>query len=396
MICANLGGANNDKAIEQFGKDHKDWFKKLIPLPYGIPSHDTFNRMLGAIYPREMENLLLIAEKEPMLIAGSPIDEPVDSDDNEVLAALKRHICIDAKVLRALTSLNPLSLLGAFFPYKKITVAQEKVGYGTNEITTIPKILHKMKDWIKDKIITIDAIGTQVKNAKIIIDLGADYLLPVKGNQHQLYADVKLFLDDVANGKMPGVKYTYHETLDKGHGRLEKRTVWTTDSIRWLYRKHRWKGLQTLSIVQTTITKIRKGKLLKTTITKKYYISSLLVHAEVILAVARGHWAIENKKHWPLNVAFREHISTTHKGWGAENMGILRRLSLALIQNNSSDLSINNKRARIASNEEYMFEVLLGEKVDLRSHIKKMENFLDHGINMLINKAISVGLEFIH
>jgi DDE family transposase len=102
MICANLGGANNDKAIEQFGKDHKDWFKKLIPLPYGIPSHDTFNRMLGAIYPREMENLLLIAEKEPMLIAGSPIDEPVDSDDNEVLAALKRHICIDRTSARDL------------------------------------------------------------------------------------------------------------------------------------------------------------------------------------------------------------------------------------------------------------------------------------------------------
>ncbi|MDR3550106.1 MAG: transposase family protein [Candidatus Babeliales bacterium] len=89
MICASLGGANNDKAIEQFCKDHKNWFKKIIALPYGIPSHDTFNRMLGSIYPCEMENLLLIAREEPMLIAGSPIDELVDSDDCGVLAALK-------------------------------------------------------------------------------------------------------------------------------------------------------------------------------------------------------------------------------------------------------------------------------------------------------------------
>lgn len=396
MICANLGGANNDKSIEQFCKDHIVWFKKWISIPYGIPSHDTFNRMLGAIHPREMENLLLIAQEEPMLIAGSPIDELVNSDDRGVWAALKRHICIDGKVLRALTSLNPLTILGAFSPHKKTTIAQEKVGHETNEITTIPKILLKLKDVMKGMIITIDAIGTQVKIAMMIIKFNADYLLAVKGNQHQLHADIKLFLNDVIEGKMPDVKFTYHETLDKGHGRIEKRRIWTTDVINWLYRKHRWEGLATISAIETTITQIRKGKLLRSTITRRYYISSLLVHAEVILALVRDHWSIENKKHWPLNVAFREHISTTHKGWGAENIATLRRLSLALLQNNSTDLSINNKRAHAAFNEEYMLEVLLGEKIDLRSRIQKTADFIDYSINKLINTSYLIGLALVH
>lgn len=137
----------------------------------------------------------------------------------------------------------------------------------------------------------------------MIVEFEADYLLAVKGNQHQLYADVKLFLDSVIEGRMPHVKYTYHETLEKGHGRIEKRKIWTTDNFRWLYRKRRWKGLQTLSVIETTIIQIRKGEEQSKTITRKYYISSLLVEAKIILAIARNHWSIENKNHWPLNVA---------------------------------------------------------------------------------------------
>lgn len=374
LICAIIAGANNAIAIELFCKNHKEWFKKIISLPYGIPSHDTFNRMLGAVRPDQMESLLLIAQKEPLLIADTASPENTDYS-NDIIAALKKQICFDAKVLRALKTLNPLSILGAFIPSKKITVAEEKV-IRTNEITVIPKLLQKLKNVIKGLIISIDAIGAQVKIAALIIQLNAHYLLALKGNQHQLYADVKLFLDDIIDGKLSEIKYTYHETLDKGHGRIEKRQIWTTDNINWLYQRRRWKGLKTLSVIQTTIEMIRRGKVIKKTITRRYYISSLLVHAQVILALARNHWAIENQKHWPLNVAFREHIATIHKGWGAENMAILRRLALALHQNNSTNLSINNKRDLAACNEEFMLTVFFGEKVDLRNFFQKCSDFL--------------------
>ncbi|MDR3550104.1 MAG: hypothetical protein P4L31_01725 [Candidatus Babeliales bacterium] len=90
------------------------------------------------------------------------------------------------------------------------------------------------------------------------------------------------------------------------------------------------------------------------------------------------------------------HISITHKGWGAENVGILRRLSLALLQNNQADLSINNKRAHAACNEEYMFELLLDEKIDLRSHTQKAAEFIDHAINKLISTSLSLSFKLVH
>jgi hypothetical protein len=111
--------------------------------------------------------------------------------------------------------------------------------------------------------------------------------------------------------------------------------------------------------------------------------------------LCRDHWAIENKKHWALNVSFDEHIATTRKGWGAQNMGILRRVALGLLQNNSAALSINNKRARAACDENHMFEVLCGEKVDLKSHINKIFDFMSHGMNMVIDMAILAWMTFI-
>jgi predicted transposase YbfD/YdcC len=380
-LCAQIGGANDAVGIAQFGLYHSDWFKRFLHLPFGIPSHDTFNRILGKIDARDMCNLLAIVKNEHFDInQTTEAEQNTEKKDIKIEDVLKKQISIDGKVLRALS--NGLVLVKAFFAQTWCTLTQRKVQTGTNEITTIPLVLHAIKGLIRGALITIDAIGTQVKIANMIIAFGGDYLLAVKGNQKQLHEDIELYLLDISNNKLPGARYTYHETLEKGHGRTECRKCWTTTNVGWLYRKKRWKKLASISLIETTVTKKTKNNNIKaTSTTRRYYISSLLTEAKLVLAVARNHWAIENKLHWSLNVSFREHVSTIRKRWGPENMAILRATALQLIQNNRAKMSINNKRARAACNFDYLLEILLGEKADLRTRLQKIQHHIRRSIN---------------
>lgn len=274
--------------------------------------------------------------------------------------------------MRALKTFSPTTLVRAFFPAKNSVLAQEKVPLKTNEITTIPKVLLSIKNFIKGCICTIDAIGTQVRIVRLIVELGGSYFLAVKKNQPQLYEDISLYLNDVAQGNMPGAKYTYYETIEKGHGRIEKRQCWTTTTLDWLYRKKRWKNLQSISLIISTVTRGNSEPV----VTKRYFICEKIINAETALALARNHWSIENNLHWPLNVDFREHTATVRKRAGAENMAILRTVALSLLENNSMKASIKNKRARAACDLDYMLEVLLGKPIDRRSTLQKAKDYI--------------------
>lgn len=344
IIYAHIAGKYGGIGIAAFANNRVDWFKNLIPLPFGVPSHDTFTRLINKIHPEEMTKLFEIAHQEQLSFSHN--------DNLTIEKALKNHICIDGK------DVNALVLVKAYCPHKKQVLNQVKVSSKSNEITAIPKLLDKLRNKITGAIITIDAIGTQRKIVKQIIDFRAHYLLAVKGNQHQLHADIKLFLDDIADGKMSEVKHTYFETTDKGHGRIEKRRCWTTNNIKWLHNKWRWKNLQSISLVEAEI--IKNGS---TTITRRYYISDLPMHAEIILALVRDHWGIENSLHWPLNNSFREDTSTIRKGRGAENASIFRCVALSLLQQHSDTLSIATKCDRAGCVPEYLLEILLNEKI---------------------------------
>jgi predicted transposase YbfD/YdcC len=366
-ICAQIGGANDAVAIAQFGLNHQDWFRQFLYLPHGIPSHDTFNRVLALIDIREMQKLLMIAQIE---VEFPQPKNDVDEMEDATQKAVENQINIDGKALRALKTIKPTVLVRAFFPAKHRVLAQEKVPLKTNEITTIPKILLSIKDFIKGCICSIDAIGTQVKIVKLIITLGASYFLPIKQNQPQLYEDVSLYMDDIVNNFSPesNTKYTYHETTEKGHGRFEKRQCWTTNDTSWLYRKRRWKDMKSLIVVISTVTRGNSNPV----VTKRYFFSDRMLDAKTALALARNHWSIENKLHWSLNVDFREHVATTRKRAGAENMGILRSVALMLLKNNALKISVKNKRSRAIADFDFMLEVLIGKPIDRRTMIQKM------------------------
>ena len=187
---------------------------------------------------------------------------------------------------------NPIYMVSAWASENELVLGQLKVNEKSNEITAIPLLLDLLD--LKGSIVTIDAIGTQTKIAKKIIENEADYILSVKGNQKELLQEI----ESRFNHQRPS---DIDETIDKGHGRIEIRKCETITDLRYLNESGNWEGLKT--IVKITAQR-ETDKKQETEV--RYYISSVEDNAKNFNSYIRQHWGIENKLHWTLDMIFDE------------------------------------------------------------------------------------------
>ena len=93
----------------------------------------------------------------------------------------------------------------------------------------------------------------------------------------------------------------------------------------------------------------------------RFYILNKKLSGRRFAKAVRGHWGIENKLHWQLDVTFGEDQSRIRRGHADANFSILRRTALSLLKNNQTyRLGVKNKRLTAAWNEDYLLELLLG------------------------------------
>ena len=99
----------------------------------------------------------------------------------------------------------------------------------------------------------------------------------------------------------------------------------------------------------------------KTSRERRVYISSLDASAERFASLVRGHWHVENRLHWVLNVTFGEDHSRIARKNGAENLAVLRKLALNLLKNmvdNRKPTSLVGKKRRASWSFPYALRVL--------------------------------------
>ena len=151
--------------------------------------------------------------------------------------------------------------------------------------------------------------------------------------------------------------HDYARTVNSGHGRIETRECWTIsgeESLDFLRGSGNWQGLQTIAKV-----KRRRQKEDEVTTETHYYISSLVNDAESLLQAIRSHWGIENSLHWVLDVAMGEDDSRVRRGYGPQNLGLLRRLALSLLkQEETAKVGIKAKQRKAGWDEDYLLKVL--------------------------------------
>lgn len=335
-ICAVLCGAETWEQMEDFGEEREKWLRQYVELPHGIPSHDTFGRVFAQIDSKAFQESFLSWVK---------------------LVNLKKPreiISIDGKTLRRShdrgKGKEALHLVSAWACANHLVLGQVKTDDKSNEITAIPELL-KLLD-LCGSIVTVDAMGTQKEIAEEIQDKKADYVMALKGNHQLLHDEVKKYWEDP---QLPESEYQAFETADKGHGRIEIRRYKISDHLQWLEPKTKWKGLQTIGMVESE-RMIGEQK----TIERRYYLSSLKADAKEFARAVREHWSIENQLHWSLDVSFREDQCRVRIQRATENFALLRRMALHILKKDKTqNKSINRKRWLAAMNPNYL-QTLLG------------------------------------
>jgi predicted transposase YbfD/YdcC len=336
-VCATLSGANSFAAIHEFGIDRRIWLARFLDLDNGIPSEDTFRRVLARLDPVQFETALLSWMQAVQEITGH------------------RLVAIDGKTLRG--SYNKadgraaIHMVSAWATENKLSLGQVVVDEKSNEITAIPALLELLE--LSGAVVTIDAMGCQKEIAAKIRDRGGDYVLTVKQNQPTLYAQVCEAIDKGL--EQDGERIDEYRTEEKGHGRREIRTYAVFPAPEGVDPEGLWQDLYAVGVTFSEGTDSRG----QTSLEGRYYILSRQLSAQEFADAVRGHWGIENQLHWQLDVSFREDESRVRTGHAAANLSVIRRFTLGLLKRETEcRRGIETKRLKCALSEEYREKVL--------------------------------------
>jgi len=336
VFFAKLANANEWMQMYCFAVSNERFLRKYLELPYGIPSHDTIQRVLAMVSP---EFLGQFQKRWNEVMSGNGGQK------------IKKLLAIDGKTQRGNgTAKQKANHIVSAVDEDGICIGQVRVNEKSNEITAIPDLLNDLN--IKGHIITTDAMGTQTEIVKIIRRKKADYVLALKGNQGNLYEDVQLYFSDP--DLLVGCAYT--STNEMARSGIEKREYWQTEDTAWLSPKKEWAGLTSIAMTKNTITK--NGVITTET---RYFISSLSLDVKEIARAIRGHWMVESY-HWHLDVTFREDGNHTLEKEAAYNLNIISKMAinvLKLLDLGIKNLSLKNKRFMISMNPRLYLERVL-------------------------------------
>jgi predicted transposase YbfD/YdcC len=333
ILCATLAGMEDFVEIKLWGEQRLDFLRRFFPYEAGIPSHDTLNDLVNAIDP-ELFKACFIAWVEGLRDAEPEI------------------IAVDGKTSRRSHArpkgVEPLHLVSAWACRQRLVLGQEAVADKSNEITAIPRLLHRLE--LAGALVTIDAIGTQVAIAETIVGRGGDYLLALKQNHPVLYEDVEAFFADPQAEVSP-----VFETTDGDHGRIEVRRHVVCEQVDWLFSDRRYADepkfphVAMIGMVESQTE--RCGKLEQE---RRYYLCSTRLDPAAFARAVRAHWGVENRLHWVLDVVFHDDLARLRTGFGPENMAVVKHMAMNLLRHPKDRHSLKCRRKLAALNTDYL------------------------------------------
>ncbi len=342
VICC----ADSWSDVADFGEAKRKWFQTFLDLPHGIPCTDTFERVFARLDPEAFERCFISWAEA---LAGRSRGKLVAIDGKKIRRSFEH----------AWDHSTAAHLVSAFVHENATVLGQLSVDCKENEIVAIPRLLELLD--LTGATVTIDAMGCQSEIARNIVQGSGDYVLSVKENQPALHDAIKRNLDEMILENFADVRHGFVQTVDGDHGRIETRRVWVTDQLDgWLddEQRARWAGLKSVAVVEA----VREVPLKPTSSERRYFISSLAgTDASRMAQIIRGHWSVENKLHWVLDVSFAEDQARQRKDHSAENFSRLRRIALNLLRRETTKKrGIKGKRLNAAWDHDYLLKLLGG------------------------------------
>jgi len=332
IVVGLMCGQGSYTAIAAWARRHPSLTKALGFTHPISPCAATFHNLLKCLDPVRLEQILT------QWVSG------VFQATPELKSRLTA-VAIDGKSLRGSGTRDnqQTHLLAAVSHELGIPLAECAVSEKTNEVPVSTELL-KMFD-VAGKVITTDALLTQRRFCQSVIDSHADYLLPVKANQKQVFDDIKDLFQPFSETDPQAIEERRFQTLhtqadahlDEHTTQEKKRGILTTRTLRasTLLNEHlNWPGLAQVYEYQTHRKHLATGEITHDT---QYGITSLTSEkatAKDLLTRRRGHWTIENKLHWTRDVVFREDASQVRTAAIPQIMAALRNTVLSVFRFN--------------------------------------------------------------
>ena len=338
-IAAVTAGAEHWNEIAMYCKSKVDMFRREfnLKLENGVPTDDTFQRIFAIIKPDQLEKCFVNWARS---ISDIPEDEIVSVDGKTICGSRDDNYSV-------------IHMISAWANKTGIVLGQQRVDGKSNEIPAVPQLLDLID--VQNCTITSDAMSCQKKTVQKIREKNCNYVICLKGNQETLHDDVKLYFE-TAEKEQALYQLSKISTLDKGHGRIEKREYFLTTDVEWIENRDEWAGLNAIGMVRST-------RIVDETesVENRYFITSL-TDVQLFSEAARKHWGIENNLHWCLDVNFDEDNCRMRKDNSGENLAVIRHIALNLYKSFTKvKLSMKAKRFRCSFDDQFLCNVILNK-----------------------------------
>lgn len=325
-LAATLCGAQHCTEMEQFGHSKQALLREVLELKHGIPSHDTFSMVFRALSPEAF---------------GAALGKFTKAFNRRL--GKSKTIAIDGKALRGAyrrgERFTPLQMVNVFACEARLALAQRKAP-NRNEIAGALEVLALLD--LDGATVTADALHCTAAMAEAIRERKGHYVLALKKNRSKIYRAAEARLTTArgaSRARQPGTLV---------HDRRERRQA-VVVSAPDMAEQYSFPGIKAVGRITTWRRADGASKH-----TVRHFLLSRKLSAAQLLKVVRGHWSIENNLHWILDVVFAEDKNRSRLGHAPENLAVLRKLAINMLQTSPYVASMRRKMLHAAWNDDFL------------------------------------------
>lgn len=309
LVCGCLCGLGNLKQIHRYAKNRvtRQMLKEVFNIRK-IPCYSQFTNIMNIIDNEQLEQAFRAwAQWIVFDLQGKTVS--FDGKTIKTTCNMKKYT-------------QPIHIISAHVSELGITIAQLSTKSKSNEIPAVKDLIMTLN--LKGSVVVADALNTQKETVCAIVEKQADYVLPVKENQCNLYKEIKEMFEYVLKNKVEKnlKEYHYIKNIENNHGRQETRESYVISKIDWLQERSKWKKLNCIGLIRNTF--VEKGE---KQIQTRYYISSKELTAQELIYYTRNEWKVESM-HWLLDVNLKEDLTKLKEESAQKNMNIIRKIAL--------------------------------------------------------------------
>jgi predicted transposase YbfD/YdcC len=340
LFCLIVGvtcGGDGLVGAAHVAKKRRKFIEKFVPLPNGVPSHDTMGKLLAVLDPDQFVDAFATLMER---LTGKPKKDIINLDGKSLKGVVGAKQTRDPEAVA-----EQAHIVSAYSAIRRIVLGQLRSKQVANEVQAAQELLMILD--VHGSIITTDAAHTNHRTLQIISERGADAVVAVKANTPGLAKDI----EKAFRMKKPKLLRTKERTHGKTETRKYEFVPASGDGVE--------NDFKTLKVfVRVSRDNVSHAAKQQRADAEVYY-AATFDDVELVAKCIRARWAIENSLHWVLDVEFNEDRSRIRTKNAAENFSRLRHIAYGLLSlKKTPKLSFALKRMSAAMDDRYLASVL--------------------------------------